>query len=346
MNQQFANKSLLNQSFKLLNSVHSAFIACPVNFTQASQTPSAIKLRKMLRHLKMELRREQQQLEQLENRSYLAGNNTANHKIEPSAQAGQQQAPGSNETKTPRRVRGRRSSKPQMEKRRRARINQCLDILKSYVLTDSTASQRHSATDTENQIDEETIARNILQSTGLINRHRGRKNPNKLEKADILELTVDYVRRLHQQRDQLILKTASHQNACSVLATPANGQQQQQQHMRPLTLELPATTQAALQAAALPSPPPSSASNSPQPLLSISSNIQLNTHSLNSPLINSRASSLLSSSPQQPEVLDLSDSSKRQQHSMRAGNYRQICKDGVIYVDDEHWLPAWNQQQC
>lgn len=105
----------------------------------------------------------------------------------------------------PKRVRGRRSSKPQMEKRRRARINECLDILKSYVLTDSSNLNRLGIdlAASENQ-DEETIARSILKSSGLINRHRGRKNPNKLEKADILELTVDYVRRLHEQRNELL----------------------------------------------------------------------------------------------------------------------------------------------
>lgn len=109
-----------------------------------------------------------------------------------------------------RRVRGRRSSKPQMEKRRRARINQCLDILKSYVLTDSTnLSQLGIDTLSNENKDEESIARTILKSSGLINRHRGRKNPNKLEKADILELTVDYVRRLHEQRARLINNQSS-----------------------------------------------------------------------------------------------------------------------------------------
>lgn len=92
-----------------------------------------------------------------------------------------------------------------MEKRRRARINECLDTLKSYVLKDSN-NLNHLGVDTtasENQ-DEETIARTILKSSGLINRHKGRKNPSKLEKADILELAVDYVRRLNDQRDFLL----------------------------------------------------------------------------------------------------------------------------------------------
>lgn len=120
----------------------------------------------------------------------------------------------------PKRVRGRRSSKPQMEKRRRARINECLDILKSYVLKDTSNLNRLGIdlTASENQ-DEETIARSILKSSGLINRHRGRKNPNKLEKADILELTVDYVRRLHEQRDEL-----------SQLCAESYGHQQQPRH--------------------------------------------------------------------------------------------------------------------
>lgn len=104
-----------------------------------------------------------------------------------------------------RRGSSKRSSKPLMEKKRRARINECLDTLKNYVLKDSN-NLNHLGVDTtasENQ-DEETIARTILKSSGLINRHKGRKNPNKLEKADILELAVDYVRRLNDQRDFLL----------------------------------------------------------------------------------------------------------------------------------------------
>lgn len=127
-----------------------------------------------------------------------------------------------NQAKVPKRALGRRSSKPLMEKRRRARINQCLDILKSYVLTDSNILEQLGI-DTmasENQ-DEETIARKILKNSGLIHRHRGRKNPNKLEKADILELTVDYVRRLHEQRDHWMTK--------SKLAYLSAQQQHQQQ---------------------------------------------------------------------------------------------------------------------
>ena len=42
------------------------------------------------------------------------------------------------------RVPGRRSSKPLMEKRRRARINTCLEILKSYVLKETTENMKIS----------------------------------------------------------------------------------------------------------------------------------------------------------------------------------------------------------
>lgn len=200
-----------------------------------------------------------------------------------------------------RRVRGRRSSKPQMEKRRRARINQCLDILKSYVLTDSTnLSQLGIDTLSNENKDEESIARTILKSSGLINRHRGRKNPNKLEKADILELTVDYVRRLHEQRARLINQShkpsslSSSSSLCSSsgaspspstssvvsinkLNLPCNNRPQLPL-TSPLTLNLSAIdrqAQIGLQATP-PSPPPSSASSSPQPLLSISNNINQN----------------------------------------------------------------------
>jgi hypothetical protein len=127
------------------------------------------------------------------------------------------------------RVRGRRSSKPAMEKRRRARINECLDILKSYVLNDSTNLNRLGIdlSASENQLDEESIARQILKTSGLINRHRGRKNPNKLEKADILELTVDYVRRLHEQRDEL-LSTNNQQQPAAFVASRVLANQHQQ----------------------------------------------------------------------------------------------------------------------
>lgn len=152
----------------------------------------------MLRHFKMELRR---QLE-LEDRQENFPQPSA---AETEAGEGAQGRRSPLLEKPPKRVRGKRSSKPQMEKRRRARINECLNILKSYVLTDSSNLSRLGV-DLEaagGPRDEEQIARTVLRSSGLINRHRGRRNPNKLEKADILELTVDYVRRLHQQRHQL-----------------------------------------------------------------------------------------------------------------------------------------------
>ncbi|XP_046912341.2 uncharacterized protein LOC124493317 isoform X1 [Dermatophagoides farinae] len=62
---------------------------------------------------------------------------------------------------------GVRISKPLMEKRRRARINQCLSQLKTIV----------------------------VDSAGQYTQN----NKCKLEKADILELTVNYVKQLHQE---------------------------------------------------------------------------------------------------------------------------------------------------
>lgn len=203
------------------------------------------------------------------------------------------------------RVRGRRSSKPMMEKRRRARINECLDILKSYVLTD-TNNLAHLGVDVagdptanENR-DEETIARTILKSSGLINRHRGRKNPNKLEKADILELTVDYVRRLHEQRNQLLsshqlnhssltLSSSSsmtnHQTVNNIPTDNTNNHYHHHNHHhqrlpelipahlnQPLTLDLSPKSRLSNQSTP-PSPPPSSASSSPNgDLLGVNNN--------------------------------------------------------------------------
>ncbi|XP_064460215.1 transcription factor HES-4-like [Ornithodoros turicata] len=69
---------------------------------------------------------------------------------------------------------GRRVSKPLMEKRRRARINQCLSQLKSLLLNNTrNDSPRHS----------------------------------KLEKADILEMTVCHLQALHRQRRTASLLT-------------------------------------------------------------------------------------------------------------------------------------------
>lgn len=188
-------------------------------------TPTLQSVENMLKHLKM--KRQQQDSATLacntlssncginstvnqQSASVVDDNKSHNHRKQPIIGENRLQdekpTSGHQNQPPPRRVRGRRSSKPQMEKRRRARINQCLDILKSYVLTDSTNLSQLGIDITllnENK-DEESIARTILKSSGLINRHRGRKNPNKLEKADILELTVDYVRRLHEQRARLI----------------------------------------------------------------------------------------------------------------------------------------------
>lgn len=103
------------------------------------------------------------------------------------------------ESKQKQRQRQRRASKPLMEKKRRARINECLDTLKAYVLQDSSTNFQALGVDADSA-DEDSLARLILHSSGLINRHGGRKNASKLEKADILELTVDYVRRLHERQ--------------------------------------------------------------------------------------------------------------------------------------------------
>lgn len=50
----------------------------------------------------------------------------------------------------PARISGRRSSKPLMEKRRRARINTCLEILKSYVLKETTENLKQTKQTTAN----------------------------------------------------------------------------------------------------------------------------------------------------------------------------------------------------
>lgn len=203
---------------------------------------------KMLRHLKQ--RRDQAEVAgALQHEASQSGSTSQ-------VESQQQQQQQHNSSIQARRVRGRRSSKPAMEKRRRARMNQSLDELKFYVLNDQNNLRRLGidASSIEN-MDEETVARTMLKSSGLIHRHRGRKNPNKLEKADILELTVDYVRMLLKQ-------TAGHRVAPSV----------------PLTLSLPLTDQARLSLQAIPPSPPnslgSSGSPTPQPLLAISANQQ------------------------------------------------------------------------
>lgn len=173
-----------------------------------------------------------------------------------------------------------------MEKRRRARINECLDILKSYVLTD-TSNLSHlgiDATANENR-DEESIARTILKSSGLINRHRGRKNPNKLEKADILELTVDYVRRLHEQRDQLLAHSDNHLTGSnhheSSISTTTSVHYMPLPEIIPAHLNQPLTLDLSLKSrlhgqSTPPSPPPSSASSSPNGELLSLNNTNIN----------------------------------------------------------------------
>lgn len=275
----------------------------------------------MLRHLKMELVKRGQQQVELNEASRLEARSSAeaegsdqldarsHHKT---SKLTKQRPPGAQSNSEPEaaaaaaaattkkgakknntKARNRRSSKPLMEKRRRARINECLDILKSYVLTDSSNLSHLGITitpdtvdmdsdtdkdpDSDNKsasssqlvkFDEESIACQVLKSSGLIHRHRGRKNPNKLEKADILELTVDYVRRLHEQRDQLLITTNTHQTTTTI-PMEANSM------ASPLTVSLKWPQQQ--QMTIPPSPPPSSASNSPQPLLAISSNLLMPT---------------------------------------------------------------------
>lgn len=197
----------------------------------------------MLRHLKMELKRDQAQQQQLASLACAGRENApTTTKVSSTKQHSQlslldrrlpatpiidtSSSAAAAAGKAPKRQRGRRSSKPQMEKRRRARINDSLETLKSYVLNDpatleglgiderelepqlmdwSSSGEPLSSEATGER--ERALAARILQTSGLIHRHRGRKNPNKLEKADILELAVDYVKRLHARRNQ---PTAGH----------------------------------------------------------------------------------------------------------------------------------------
>lgn len=172
-----------------------------------------------------------------------------------SLQTEQQQEATQQQRSNPRRIRGRRSSKPAMEKRRRARMNQSLDELKFYVLNDQNNLRRLGidASSIEN-MDEETVARTMLKSSGLIHRHRGRKNPNKLEKADILELTVDYVRMLLKQNEQLLAQRGDE-----------NTHRDQLCPLRPLSLSLPLTDQARLNLQTIPPSPPNSLDSSGSP---------------------------------------------------------------------------------
>lgn len=274
----------------------------------------------MLRHLKMEFKRQQadqirgQTNELVHNKDLLVMDKSNNDKSLSNSTTHAT-------TTKHRRVRGRRSSKPMMEKKRRARINQCLDILKSYVLNDSNnLIQLGVDTTTKENLTEETIAKHILTSSGLINRHRGRKNTNKLEKADILELTVDYVRRLHLQRNELIKQNVNNSRLTTTLTRPLS-----------LNLQLPVYQKnVALQAASVfpsPSPPPSSASSSPQPLLSIASNKQQKVN-------------LMQPNNNYFDVLDLS-ATKRNAYVLPDNYWQNVnsvpyYKDGLVYIQTQN----------
>lgn len=303
----------------------------------------------MLRHLKMEFKRQEQlqQQQQMEQANVCPVQQPTTHlqpAVVPTNNQNKEAKQAGKDAKQVRRVRGRRSSKPMMEKRRRARINECLDTLKNYVLTDTNNLEKLGIDTTarENQ-NEETIARSILKSSGLINRHRGRKNPNKLEKADILELTVDYVRRLHEQRDQLMSINRSLSSNQQKYANKGSN------ISSPLSLNLsPIDKNLGCHRANIPTPPPSSASSSPQPLLSISSNII--THlSPPQPAVLQQ----INTYPATHDILDLSDSKRsRVNHQKFSADNQQnsnflsaksYYEDGVIYVQslDGSWCP-WN----
>ena len=79
----------------------------------------------------------------------------------------------------------RRIRKPLMEKKRRARINDSLDTLKQILL-----DNRHN------------LLRNSEQWRQFSAQQQVQLKTTKLEKADILEMTVNYLRVLHQQVDK------------------------------------------------------------------------------------------------------------------------------------------------
>lgn len=79
----------------------------------------------------------------------------------------------------------RRIRKPLMEKKRRARINDSLDTLKQILL-----DNRHN------------VLKNSEQWRQFSAQQQVQLKTTKLEKADILEMTVNYLRVLHQQMDQ------------------------------------------------------------------------------------------------------------------------------------------------
>lgn len=78
----------------------------------------------------------------------------------------------------------RRIRKPLMEKKRRARINDSLDTLKQILL-----DNRHN------------LLKNSEQWRQFSAQQQVQLKTTKLEKADILEMTVNYLRVLHQQMD-------------------------------------------------------------------------------------------------------------------------------------------------
>lgn len=83
----------------------------------------------------------------------------------------------------------RKTRKPLMEKKRRARINDSLEALKEILLKNTVA---------------------IAQGT----------RPTKLEKADILEMTVRYLHILHAKRSASASASAAAATVASVTATP------------------------------------------------------------------------------------------------------------------------------
>lgn len=78
----------------------------------------------------------------------------------------------------------RRIRKPLMEKKRRARINDSLDTLKEILL-----DNRHN------------LLKNSEQWRQFSAQQQVQLKTTKLEKADILEMTVNYLRMLHHQMD-------------------------------------------------------------------------------------------------------------------------------------------------
>ncbi|KAK1120987.1 hypothetical protein K0M31_010772 [Melipona bicolor] len=105
----------------------------------------------------------------------------------------------------------RRSNKPIMEKRRRARINQCLDELKSLILEAMKKDANYEiicpalATEVVGGL----LLRQQVESSQLRGRYRGvtdfldERSPtrhSKLEKADILEMTVKHLQAVQRQQ--------------------------------------------------------------------------------------------------------------------------------------------------